>query len=242
MAAKVVACSDFTRSWIIEHEGLPAENITTVHYGLPPEAFEAPLPCTVQELREEFSIGDNDVILLPARLVASKGQALLIDAIPNIRSNRGRDVRVILLGDGPDRASLEHAVAQSHLRHVVHFAGYRSDPRPFYRLADVTVLPTVTDAFPQVVIESMAQGTPVVASAVGGIPESIGTEAGLLVNDTSPGTLGGAVRMVLDDPPRRAAMGAAGARIARERFTAELMLSRLALVYGSLLRPGAQEY
>lgn len=236
-AVSVVACSEFVRQWIITNERADPARCATVHYGLPPESFEKPAQPTIEALSREFDLDGASVVLLPGRLVPAKGQRTLIDAVPFISTDGGRDLRVLLLGDGPDRSVLDRMIRSRGLDHTVRLVGFRNDLRPFYHLADVTVLPTTTDAFPQVVLESLAQGTCVIANRVGGIPEALPQDAGTLLDERGPHALGTALSTVLGDPDRRRAMGVAGREHTIRSFTCAAMLSGLADVYRSSLAP-----
>jgi len=99
---------------------------------------------------------------------------------------------------------------------------------------DLYVHPSRADTFPSGVLEALASGTPVVASRVGGIPEQVGEETGLLVEYGDAPALAAAIELLLADPDRRARMGAAAAADARERFSLERQLDAYLRLYGDL--------
>src|SRR5204863_1257122 len=94
----------------------------------------------------------------------------LIQAFQHL-SGTNADCKLIIVGDGAERVSLEAAARTSNLAKRIFFTGQVSDVRPFYELADVFVLPSHSEGSPNVLLEAMAAEVPVVATAVGGVPE-----------------------------------------------------------------------
>jgi glycosyltransferase involved in cell wall biosynthesis len=130
-----------------------------------------------------------------------------------------RDWRLEIVGDGPDREELEALRRALALGENVRFAGGRSDVPSLLAAAGVFVLSSRSEGLPISVLEAMAAGLPVVASDVGGLREQVvDGETGLLVPAGDPERLADALRSLLDDAPRRAAMGAAGRARAEELF------------------------
>jgi glycosyltransferase involved in cell wall biosynthesis len=127
--------------------------------------------------------------------------------------------RLRVAGDGPDRLALENEVRRLGLEHVVQLLGTRSDVDELLADSDALVLSSDSEGFPMSVIEAMASGVAVVASAVGGIPEAVvDGETGLLVPRRDIAALAGALGSLADDRRRVAALGDAGRRRAEERF------------------------
>jgi spore coat protein SA len=120
----------------------------------------------------------------------------------------------------------------------VHFVGYVREPllQQFYRRADVQVVPSVADeAFGLVCVEAMASGTPVVAAAVGGIPEIVvDGDCGLLVEPGSAAAIAGAVNHLLGRPMLRRRLGERGRRLVEERFTWNVIAGRFAAALAQL--------
>jgi len=151
-------------------------------------------------------------VLCVGRLVAAKGQRILIEAVEMLR-DAGRRVELNLVGDGPDRAGLEAFVNTRGLGGVVLFAGSVGQDRirDFYRAADVFAMASFAEGIPVVLMEAMAMEIPVVATGINGIPELIrdGVD-GLLVPPSDVRGMAAALVRLMDDAALRSTLGAAG--------------------------------
>lgn len=175
------------------------------------------------------------LLLSVAQLKEKKGLAYLIDATRTL-ADRGVDVDVEIVGEGPLRAQLEAQVEALGLGDRVRFSGVLPHDRVVARYGEATafVLPCVTasdgdrDGIPNVILEAMAMGVPVVSTRHSGIPEAITDgEHGLLVPTGDADALADAVESLLGDPDRRTAMGEAGRRRAADAFDVEVNVRRL---------------
>lgn len=137
-----------------------------------------------------------------------------------------------LVGDGPERGRIEAEVASNGVTDRVRFAGYRDDPAPYLRGADVFVLPSAAEACPMALLQAMASGVPVIASRVGGVPEIVrdGVD-GLLVAPGSVDDLADALRRVSADAALRRRLGVAARARVGERFRIERTVDTLLDVY-----------
>jgi glycosyltransferase involved in cell wall biosynthesis len=186
---------------------------------------------------ESLSIlaGRGPIVCAVARLQAGKGIEILIDAMPAVLA-RHREAQLAVIGDGPLRTALRERASARGLEGSVHFLGEHANPRRALRSAQVFVLPSLAESLPYVLLEAMAAGLPIVASAVGGITEAIATgEDGLLVAPGNPEALSQALISILGDADLRARFGAhSRARVQRE-FTRAGMVAGLAAVYAEVL-------
>jgi glycosyltransferase involved in cell wall biosynthesis len=176
-----------------------------------------------------------------ARLQPEKGVAAFLKAAACV-APLFPEVRFLVVGDGPFREELTALTRQLGLEQRVHFLGYRPDARALIELLDVLVVPSFTEGSPLIVLETMAAGVPVVASAVGGVPDQVqhGKE-GLLVPPGAPGVLGDALLRLLRDPAYARSLGEAGRERAASEFSYATMLQRIEAVYRAALgQPPAQ--
>ncbi len=186
-----------------------------------PSSIEIREPATPEQiaaLRESLKIApDERVILSIGRLSGEKAQADLIAAAALLPD---RKFRLVLVGDGPERNRLQDAAVAAGLAGAVIFAGHQRDVRPFYGLADVFVLSSLSEGSPNVLLEAMAAGTPIVSTSVGGVPEMIENGwSGLLVPRANPTALAEAIDRMLADPAMAKEFTRNAAAVVRERFS-----------------------
>ncbi len=222
---------------IVNSEALRAEEIAA---GFPPERIVV-VPNGVA--RREARGRDRAALGLPAgplllsvgRLEERKGQRYLVEAWAAVRM-RCPSARLVFLGEGPARPQLEQQARGLGLEGSLSFRGFQDRVADYLDLADALVHPSLTEGMPNVVLEAMAAGRPVVATRVGGIPELLADEeSGLLVPPRDPAALAQAVIRLLQEPGLAAALGQSAERRARERFSVEAMVEATEAVYRSLL-------
>ena len=171
-------------------------------------------------------------IVSVGRLKAPKDFGTLVDALSRVTI----EYRAVVVGDGPDRQSVESAIEAAGLRDRVELLGERSDVRSVLSRADLFVLSSRSEAMPMSVLEAMAEGLPVVASAVGGVPEVVvDEETGLLVPPGDAAALASAIERLLDDRELRVALGARGLERARTTFSLERFRADHLRAYRALL-------
>ena len=176
---------------------------------------------------------DNFEILCVGRLVPAKGQHILLEAVAEL-IRRGHKVRLRLVGDGPDRASLERAAMVAGLTQQLHLAGAvnQDEIQEHYRAADVFALASFAEGIPVVLMEAMAMEVPCVTTFVAGIPELIVNERdGLLVMPSDVGGLTDALERLIIDRETRARLGVAGRRRVLDKFDLKRNVERLAEVF-----------
>jgi glycosyltransferase involved in cell wall biosynthesis len=143
---------------------------------------------------------DTDILLWVGRMVPVKGLDVLIDACARLRKS-GREFRLVLAGDGPLRSAVAADCERRHLTRLVLFVGPQPhDALPdWYRAADLCVLSSYSEGVPNVLRESLACGTPYVATAVGGVAEITDDPAVRLVPPNDPAALASAIDRALSE-------------------------------------------
>jgi glycosyltransferase involved in cell wall biosynthesis len=168
---------------------------------------------------------EGHLILCVARLADGKGQDDLIQAVGHLLPEHP-DVQLLIVGEGSRRGALETLVAEAALGSHVQFLGFRSDVPDLLAAADVVVIPSHREGLPNIALEAMAVGRPVVATAVSGTPEAVvDGETGLLVPPGRPQTLAAALDRLLAAPATGRAMGERGQARVQARFRADVALS-----------------
>ena len=209
-------------------EGRDGAPFAVIPNGVDLSRFASPAPpCT---MRDEFGIPcDAPLLGVVARLEAEKGHRFLIEAMPAILE-ASPDAWLVIVGEGSQADALRAQAAAISERIV--FTGRRDDVSSLTADLTVAVLPSLREAQGISILEAMARRRPVVASAVGGIPEVITSGVdGLLVPPADPGALAAAVVSLLGSPVLRERIGEAGYRTVRDRFSIDAQVKRIEVVY-----------
>lgn len=203
---------------------IPAEKICVGYNGAPELRHASPAELLDMKARLGISHGDA-VISTIARIRPEKGHRTLIAALPWVQAELGRKVHLIVAGTGPSEAEVRQQAAASPLATQVHFVGYQADVGPWNAIADVVVVPSYRDACPIALIEAMCMGRPIVASAVGGIPELIEDNvSGLLVPAANEANLAAAILSLLRSRELSEELGKRGRARYEERFSVPAMV------------------
>lgn len=223
-ATTVVANSSAARA-MLEREGVRTGSIAVIPNGVDLEAHPD---------RPRDGADGAPVVITVANLRPEKSHETLIEAVA-LLAPEFPSLQLQIVGDGPRRAALEALVRTRHLEDRVSFMGHREDVPALLQRADIFVLPSRSEAFPNGVIEAMAAGLPVVASAVGGLLDLIAHgHTGLLADPGSPDLLADALRRLLRD---RALAGRLG-RAAREHVTNTYSFERMVAAFEDLYLAG----
>ncbi len=202
------------------------DKLHIVHCGVDPARYRAPEPPPQKRL------------LFVGRLAAVKGVPVLLEALAALRE-RHPEMRLTLVGDGPERGALEAAARNLGLQERTAFLGYLSQEAVAEQLArhDLFVLPSFGEGVPVVLMEAMAARLPVIATAVGGVGELVDPGCGLLVPPGDSEALARAIDALLRDPARGHALGEAGAAKVAAHFDSRREAARLARLLGPEARP-----
>jgi glycosyltransferase involved in cell wall biosynthesis len=218
-AHAVVANSAAARDQL-ERERVPVDRLRVIPNGLDPARF--PAHPSRDAIRRVVTV---------ANLRPEKGHDTLLAAAPRILQ-RYPDASFTFVGDGSRRDALELLTRALGLAGRVHFLGERRDVAPILADADLFVLPSRSEAFPNAVIEAMAAGLPVVATDVGGIPEVVRHhETGVLVQPGDADGLAEAVVALMDQPQRAAGLGRAARDSVARHYTLDRMVEAFEHLY-----------
>lgn len=190
--------------------------------------------------RQAWGIGLGcPVVGTVGRLSEIKCHDLLIGAFSRLRA-QVPNAHLLIVGDGPARSALESLAAKLGLAECVHFAGYQSRPEDFLDLMDVFALSSRSEGLPVTVLEAWAARVPVVATAVGGLPELLNGAAGLLVPFGDEQALSEALEQTLCDPSLAGRLRDRGQQRVRSGFTLTRMAENYQRHYLELLHDGAR--
>jgi glycosyltransferase involved in cell wall biosynthesis len=238
---RYIAVSEANGRYLTEHKGLPAQKISVIHNGSDLKRFRH-ARCKSPGLREKFGFGMEELVLLVAgRLEPQKGHSVLLKALPEVQQ-LFPNARTVFAGEGELLPQLQRQVRELGLSGAVDFVGFQSNMEEWFSVADITVLPSFYEGLPLVAIESLAAGTPVVATAVDGTPEIVIHErTGLTVRPGAPEELAAAISTMLADPALRAKFGSAGRAWVEEEFSQEKQVRRTEDLYLSSMEKVRRE-
>jgi glycosyltransferase involved in cell wall biosynthesis len=240
------ASSEWVWSALVR-SGIPEDRISVVHTAVDLEAFRpAPAGDDARRRREEARRGlglpaDAFVVGSVLHLTRGKGVEVLLEAAGRIRSGRtppGEDsIRVVIVGEGPDREHLEREAARAGMGDAVTFTGPRDDVAELLAAMDVYVHPATSgDGFPVALREAMAMSVPVVSTDLMGIREIIDNgKHGLIVPGADPEALALNIMKLRRDPAQAQQLGKAG-NLKVQRYGVQAMVDRAEELYFRLVR------
>ena len=230
---RVIAISEAIRTILVE-QGVPQEKLRCVRSALEPGAYLQ--PCDREAFLREFGLEPGDpVVGMAAQFIPRKGHDVLLRAAPAILRHHPR-TRFLLFGRGPMAGEIARRADSGGLGDAVQLRGFRRDLSRILPCLDLLVHPAMMEGLGIVLLQASASGIPVVASAVGGIPEAVvNQETGILVPPGDPQAVAEAVSLLLDQPDRAREMGARGRRRVLEEFSVDRMVEGNLAVYREML-------
>jgi glycosyltransferase involved in cell wall biosynthesis len=229
-AARVVAISEAVRRVLLD-DGVPGDRIVVVPSGVDLEGLRAAVP---RGIRSRLGLAESTPIAINVgALTPDKDHLTLLRAAAAARDSAPQ-LRWLLAGEGPERPALERFLAESGLGDRVFLLGHDPDPREVIRDSTLMVHSAANEGLGTTVLDAMALGTPVVATAAGGVPELLAGGAGLVVPVRDPAALAQAtVRMLTDPALRSASVARAAVRV--EQYSDARMAEGMRSVYRSVL-------
>lgn len=232
-----IALSDELAAYLEQVVGAPTPRVTRIGNGVDAERFHPGQDRSLLPLG--FAPPGTWVIGTVGRLEKVKDQLNLVRAFIRLTESAPdacQRLRLVLVGEGSLRTELESLLDSAGLRDVAWLPGARDDVPELLRALDLFVLPSQAEGISNTILEAMACGLPVVATAVGGNVELVvDGETGRLVAANNPEALAAAMREFVEHPERMRACGAAGRQRVEERFSMEAMVTAYLKVYDAVL-------
>jgi glycosyltransferase involved in cell wall biosynthesis len=211
-------------------KGVRRERIEIVHNAIMPE-WGRSTPEARAALRAKMGIAlDRKVILMVGRLSLEKDHLMLLEAIN--RLSPSLSPHLIIVGEGPERLSIEQRIRALNLSGAVTLTGQQDSAEPYYGIADVAVLSSRSEGSPNALLEAMAAGVPVVATRVGGIPEMVtDNESALLVKPGDVSAMTDAIARLLEDSQLAARLTQRSRELIRDRHAPDARMRKLVGIY-----------
>lgn len=214
-----VALSPKVRQSIVDVYGMEQETVPVIYNGIDLSRCQCKETYTGKPLR----------LIHIGRFNEQKNHEGLLKAFGKIQAQLP-DSTLALIGDGELREAVQNQVRELGLQESVHFLGSRSDVYPYLKEADIFLLPSKYEGMPMTIIEAMGTGLPVVAAAVGGVPDMLEQEKSGLLTPCDPDAVAEAVLRLASDAQLRERLGR-NARQESRKFSAEYMAARYCAVY-----------
>ncbi len=234
-AAAITVNSAFTKSAVAKITKKP---ISIIPMGVDLKLFSSASSAAAAAVRKKYSV-KGKMLLFVGRLAEKKGVTYLISAMAAVaKQNPG--IKLVVVGDGPEKQALEQQVQKLSLSASVAFAGSvsNSDLPAYYKAADIFVLPSIvtksgdTEGLGVVLLEAVAAGVPVIASNVGGIPDIVvDKKTGILVEQKNPGQLVSAITLLLKNSSLRKKLSGEALKHIRMNFDWDRVASYFKAVY-----------
>lgn len=236
---RVAAVGESVRQALVANEWIPHERIDVIHNGARLDDYVSP-PGARLRLREELGLGVTDrVAIQVARLDYLKDHDTALRTAERVRQEFS-DFRLLLVGEGPERAKIEQDIARRKLERHVFMLGLRTDVHRLLAAADVFLLTSISEGIPVTLIEAMGASLAIVSTAVGGVEEVvINGKTGLVAPAGNDEALAAALVRLFNRPDENQEMGAAGRCRAELEFSEHQMHARYAEHYWAMLSKSA---
>lgn len=217
--------------------GVPPDRIEVIHNAIAPGWGAAERePGRQADTRRAFGIpADRKIVLIVGRLSREKDHLTLLEATKRTRATQ--PLHLVIVGEGPERGRIEERIRQLGLQNEVTLTGQQKSAAPFYGVADLAVLSSLSEGSPNALLEALVSGVPVVATNVGGIPEIVRDgETAFLVPPGDIDAMTSSMLRVLGDEALASAFTERGRILIAERHSPEARVRRLCEIYRSVAR------
>ena len=230
---RLICVSEEIVQWAQTLYHMPAEKIVVVKNGF--RGFR--LSADTHDYRKALNLPADDIlIIIVGRLVDVKGHRYALIAMQALMQDPQCKTQLLLVGDGPLKTELMEYCISHNISDRIHFLGARPDAKELMAMSDIFMIPSLDEGIPYSLLEAMFLEKPVVASAVGGIPEVISDRHnGILVKAGAPSEIVAAIRLLVEDKSLAGRIGRNARKTVEERFSAQAMANQTITVYRSLL-------
>jgi len=238
---RFVVVSEHDRALQLRVTHRAPSRVITVHNGIDTERFMPAGPNELQATRQRLGVATDELLFgSVGRLDRQKGLGIALQAFHRALPSLPK-AKYMMLGDGPDRASLSRLVEELGLHDHVGLLGYVKQPAPIIKALDVLIMPSRWESFGLAAAEAMAAERPVIASKVGGLQELVQENiTGLLVEAGDVAGLAEAMVRLGSDAALRQRLGSQGRARIVERFSQDRMVDQMLALYEELMPRGAR--
>lgn len=219
---------------VLISQGVPKEKINVVHSSIPTAFYQNPKPR--KEFNQTFSVDNDDVVIaVVAQLIQRKGHHYLLNILPEILKTQP-NVKVLFFGKGPTKDALQASIKEQGLERIVQLAGFRDDLQDWFGCFDFLVHPAEAEGLGVSLLQTGAAKTPIIATAVGGIPEIIiDQQTGWLIPPKDETALQAAILDALASDQKREKLASHLQKHVESHFSVPAMIEGNLRVYQSIL-------
>jgi glycosyltransferase involved in cell wall biosynthesis len=231
---KFIAVSKALRDRLVKERGISPDRVSVIYNGVELDQYD-PRLYSAEKARLSLGIEDNyPIIGTIGRLVYQKGLPYFLKAAERVYSKK-KEVRFVIIGNGPDEASLKQLADSLGITHACTFAGPRFDIHRLLSTFHIFVLPSLLEGLPRVVIEAMAMARPIIATDIDGVREQINhNQTGLLVKPADSELLAKAIMEILTDEHKANSLASKARKQAEKKFDLKLTINKVENLYQEL--------
>jgi len=232
---KVIATSELIKTDLVNH-GVEKVRVNVIQNAVAVQQHGTSLSAIRARIRQLLYMEETELLVgYIGRLSPEKGVSFLIEAASLLRG-MGVHFRLLIIGDGPQKADLDRLVKDRGLEGRVVFAGFQSDVLSWLPALDVFVLPSLTEGTPMALLEAMAYGIPPVATAVGGVPHVLSSDHnGILVSSGNAEALTDAIARLCEDPSLRERLALNARETIRKQYSIHEWIRKIETEFMSVL-------
>lgn len=235
LVTRVLVNCEAMQRHMVEDEGLDRSRTFLCYNGVDTSVFRPGCPFTKPEPLQDSDLTIGTVCALRPE----KNIPLLMRAFARVENRHGW-LKLAIVGSGPLLAQLESLARELNIQNRCVFQPTTDDVASWLRAMDIFVLPSLSEAFSNALLEALSTGCSVVASAVGGTPEMVlHQQTGLLFRSGDVAGLADCLQTLIHQPQLRRQLSAAGAELAHRRFSLEVAVERMSALYDELLQLNA---
>jgi len=229
-----ITCGEDMRMNLIKKCGFPEDRVISIPTGVDREFFEVK---SNKDVAVKYGLSKDSPLITNVGILRSvKGHEITLQAVKSVIKTVP-EAKFLIVGDGPARERIEALVDALGIRGYVIFTGFVRDIPEIYSFSDVAVLSSWSEGLPQSLIQAMAAGVPVVATAVGGVPEVvIHKQTGILVEAGDSEGLAEGIVKLLENPELCKRLTERARQLVMDKYTMEHMIEKIETLYSGLLK------
>lgn len=236
--SSIIAITQFTRQYLIDTYRIPAEKIALIYQGTDVERFQSTEAGKGEALmRYPLPANASPILASVGSFEHRKGHPILFKAVSRLAKDSLPNVHLMMVGDGPDEPALKNQVNELNVKQHITFFPFTNEPQYVFERADLTILPSLyKEGLPNVLLESMSMGVPVISSDLGGVSEIvIDGKTGFVVEPGNENQLTDAVQKLWSDPIGYMNMRQNARQLMTENFDKERQFDRFLEYFRNLL-------